>query len=118
MHRRTLLFGLTPAIYYLFLGFENMEKLPSEEKVRHELHDLEQVQLSLDGWELYSLIVATQMWKATSCGQLDKTMYLAELAARKLHKALIVCPNAYTFLDQGWTFKKPDLGTQTNDTLS
>jgi hypothetical protein len=96
-----------------------MAKLPDEEKVTHELHDLEQVQLFLSGLEVYSLIVAVQIWKATSCGKLDKTMKVAELTARKLHKAFIPCPNVYTLLDQGWNLEsKPDSTTKTNDTLS
>jgi hypothetical protein len=74
----------------------------------------------LSGLEIYSLIVAVQMWKAASYnGKLTGTLILAELTARKLHKELVPCPDVYTILDQGWNLEsKPDSITETNDTIS
>ena len=97
-----------------------MKKLPDEQKVKHELYDLEQVQLCLSGLEIYLLIVAVQMWKAAfGGGKLTETLISAELTAKKLHKELVPCPNVYTLLDQGWNLEsKPDSLTETNDTIS
>jgi hypothetical protein len=77
------------------------ENFPHEQGAR-ELQTLEQVEISLSGWEIYSLIVAVQRLKTGSCADVGKTLHIAELTARKLHKTLIPCPHVYTLLDQGW----------------
>ena len=94
------------------------QKHPPKKKCVRELLTSEQVQLSLSGVEVYSLVVAFQMWKATSCsGKLGTTKSVAEMTARKLHKALVACPHTYTLLDQGWNLERTDSETQTGDKM-
>lgn len=97
-----------------------MEKFPHEQGGR-ELRNLKQVEISLSGWEVYSLIAAVQLLKTTSrADSIGKTMNIAQVAARKLHRKLVPCHNVYTLLDQGWELgaTEPDLTTQANDTNS
>jgi hypothetical protein len=94
------------------------EIFPHEQGAR-ELGTLETVEISLSGWEVYSLIVAVQRLKSASGADIGKTLHIAELTARKLHKTLIPCPHVYTLLDQGWHLGESELNsTQSNDTNS
>jgi hypothetical protein len=77
------------------------ENFPYEEGAR-ELGALKTVEISLSGWAVYSLVVAVQRLKIESCADIGKTLDIAELTAKKLHKTLIPCPHVYTLLDQGW----------------
>ncbi|MEG4964470.1 MULTISPECIES: hypothetical protein [unclassified Microcoleus] len=93
------------------------ENLLHEQGVR-ELQDLKQVQIFLSGPEVHSLIAAVQLLKTTTrADRIGNTMKVAELAARKLHKSLIPCPNAYTLLDQGWNLTEEFTTTLENEAL-
>ncbi len=90
----------------------------SHEQGARELQAFKSVEISLSGWEVFSLVVAVQQLKTGFCADIGKTLDIAELTARKLHKILIPCPHVYTLLDRGWHLgeSEPNSTIQSNDT--
>jgi len=48
----------------------------SHEQGSRELQTFKQVEISLSGWEVYSLIVAVQRLKTASCADIGKTLHI------------------------------------------
>lgn len=99
------------------LDVNKMEKSPlGQDLSLSELRNLKNVEICLSGHEIYSLIVAAQLFQSDSA-DLDVAKAQAKTAARKLHKKLACCPKLYNFLDQGWVLKET-LNSKANDTNS
>jgi hypothetical protein len=66
-----------------------------------ELSLIEPVQVSLDGWELYSLCFAVQMLKLVDGQRHPKIVETAEAAAKKMFD-ILDSPLAREHLVEGW----------------